>query len=58
MAGQCPVMFGWSWTEVSVLQSQVFGPASVDSSVLEMSTLYELPLFGMIFYLMLLIDLS
>ena len=31
MLGYSSVMFGWSWTEVSVLGSQVFGQASVDS---------------------------
>ena len=31
MAGQCSAMFGWSWTDVSVLGSQVFGQALMDS---------------------------
>ena len=31
MAGQSYVMFGWSWTEVSVLGSHVFEQASVES---------------------------
>ena len=32
MAGQSSAMFGWSWTEVSVLGSQVFGQALMESS--------------------------
>ena len=31
MAGQSSAMFGWSWTEVSVLGSQVFGQASMEN---------------------------
>ena len=31
MAGQSFAMFGWSWTEVSVLGSQVFGRALMES---------------------------
>ena len=31
MAGQCSARFGWSWTDVSVLGSQVFGQALMDS---------------------------
>ena len=31
MAGQSSAMFGWSWTEVSVLGSQVFGRALMES---------------------------
>ena len=31
MAGQSSAMIGWSWTDVSVLGSQVFGPALMDS---------------------------
>ena len=31
MAGQSSAMFGWSWTEVSVLGSQVFGQALMES---------------------------
>ena len=31
MAGQGSVEFGWSWTEVSVLGSQVFGQALMES---------------------------
>ena len=31
MAGQSSALFGRSWTEVSVLGSQVFGQALVDS---------------------------
>ena len=31
MAGHISVMFGWSWTEASVLGSQVFGLASMES---------------------------
>ena len=30
MAGHSSGMFGWSWTEVSVLGSQVFGQASME----------------------------
>ena len=30
MAGHCFVMFGWSWTEASVLGSQVFRQASME----------------------------
>ena len=30
MAGQSLALFGWSWTEVSVLGSQVFGQASME----------------------------
>ena len=29
MAGQQSAIFGWGWTEVSVLGSQVFGQASM-----------------------------
>ena len=32
MAGQSSAMFGWSWTEVSVLGSQVSGQALMESS--------------------------
>ena len=35
MAGQSSAMFGWSWTEVGVLGSQVFGQASMESCGLE-----------------------
>ena len=31
MAGQSFAMFGWSWTEASVLGSQVFGRALMES---------------------------
>ena len=31
MAGQGSLMFGWSWTDVSVLGSQVFGQALMES---------------------------
>ena len=31
MAGHIPVMFGWSLTEVSVLYSNVFGLAELES---------------------------
>ena len=31
MAGQSFAMFGWSWTEVSVLGSQLFGQAFMES---------------------------
>ena len=31
MAGDSSVIIGWSWTEVSVLGSQVFGQASMES---------------------------
>ena len=31
MAGQSSAMFGWRWTEVSVLGSQVFGQAVMKS---------------------------
>ena len=31
MAGQSSAMFGWSWTEVSVLGSQVLGQALMES---------------------------
>ena len=37
MAGQTSAMFGWSWTEVSVLGSQVFGHASMESCDLAMA---------------------
>ena len=33
MAGQSSAMFGWSWTEVSVLGSRVFGQALLESCV-------------------------
>ena len=33
MAGQSSVMFGLSWTEVSVFGSQVFGQALLESCV-------------------------
>ena len=33
MAGQSSAMIGWSWTDVSVLGSQVFGQALMDSCV-------------------------
>ena len=33
MVGFSLVMFGWSWTEVGVLGSQVFGQALVESCV-------------------------
>ena len=32
MAGQSSAMIAWSWTDVSVLGSQVFGEALMDSS--------------------------
>ena len=35
MAGQSSAMFGWNWTEVSVLGSQVFGQASMESCDVE-----------------------
>ena len=31
MAGQNSAMFGWSWTKVSVLGSQVFGQGLMES---------------------------
>ena len=31
MAENISAMFGWSWTEVSVLDSQVFGQALMES---------------------------
>ena len=31
MAGQSSAMFGWGWTEVSVLGSQVFGRGLIQS---------------------------
>ena len=31
MAGQSSAIFGWSWTEVSLLDSQVLGQALMDS---------------------------
>ena len=34
MAGQSSALFGWSWTEVSVLGSQVFGQALMEICVL------------------------
>ena len=37
MAGQSSAMFGWSWTDVSVLGSQVFGQALMDSCALDLS---------------------
>ena len=40
MAGYSCVMFGWSWIEVIVLGSQVFGQASMDG--------YEIPPIGAI----------
>ena len=33
MAGQSSDMFGWCWTEGSVLGTQVFGQASMESCV-------------------------
>ena len=41
MAGQSSVMFGLSWTEVSVLGSQVFGQASMDSCDQEVDLCYK-----------------
>ena len=38
MAGHSFVMIGWSWTEVSVLGSQVFGEASMESCVIHTNT--------------------
>ena len=35
MAGQGSAMFPWSWTEVSVLGSQVFGQSLMESCVLQ-----------------------
>ena len=35
MAGHSFVMFGWSWTEVSVMDIQVFGQASMDCSAVK-----------------------
>ena len=37
MAGQSFAMFGWSWTEVSVLGSQVFGKALIYNCVPNLS---------------------
>ena len=34
MAGHSYVTFGWSWTEVSVLGSQLYGQASMESCVI------------------------
>ena len=31
MAGHSAVMFGWSWTNISVSGSQLFGQASAES---------------------------
>ena len=43
MAGQSSAMFGWSWTEVSVLCSQVFGRALMEScAVPAMLAVYSL----------------
>ena len=39
MAGNSSVMFGWSWIEVSVLGSQVFGQASMERCLLEVAGL-------------------
>ena len=33
MAGHISVMFGWTWSEVSVLGSQVFGQSSAESCI-------------------------
>ena len=41
MAGQGSVMFGWSWTEMSVLGSQVFGQASEWTGVPFMGTVHK-----------------
>ena len=40
MAGQSSAMFGWSWTEVSVLGSQVFTQSLMESceNILRTST--------------------
>ena len=38
MAGQSSVMIGWSWTDVSVLGSQVFGQVLMDSCGMDTST--------------------
>ena len=46
MAGQSSVMFVWIWTEVSVLGSQVFGQASIESWELEETPEQELFLPG------------
>ena len=43
MTGQSSAMFGWSWTEVSVLGSQVFGRALMEScAVPAMLAVYSL----------------
>ena len=39
MAGQSFAMFGLSWTDVSVLRSQTFGQASMESCVGEGSVI-------------------
>ena len=42
MAGQSSAVFGWSWTEVSVLGSQVFGRVSMESCRLGYFAVYML----------------
>ena len=42
MAGHSSVMFGWSWTEVSVLGSQIFGQVSMKGCELNIFNLLGL----------------
>ena len=44
MAAPSLVMFEWSWTEVNVLGSQVFGHALMESCEVEQTT-RQIPLF-------------
>ena len=41
MAGQSSAMFCWSWTEVSVLGSHVFGQALLESCVVPLTNLLK-----------------
>ena len=41
MVGQSSAMFGWSWTEVNVLVSQVFGQAVMESCALSDKTIRQ-----------------
>ena len=42
MDGHSPVILGWSWTDLSVLGSQLFGQDSAESCELDMLRTGEL----------------
>ena len=46
MAGQSSAKFGWNWTEVSVLGSQVFGQAIMESCAFKVSKQRQDKVFG------------